>query len=178
MFIGGKAISQIATRDGVPSRYTPPPVSESELYFAYTALLAPERITAIAPNARFMFSAHYPATRLRFVANGAVSVPTLEEDPEHTVWGGVFAIPDEDVASITAAEESEGRIPGWEMKAIDREGTKHECLTFVAPPSEAESTSPDPAYLGQIIHGARHWKLPAGWIVGLEDLLDSEQLFL
>jgi hypothetical protein len=153
-------------------------VSDTKLYFAYTALLAPERITATAPKARFMFSAHYPATRLCFVANGSGTMPTLEENPEHTVWGGVFAIPEEDVASITAAENREGRIAGWEMKAIDREGNKHDCLTFVAPPSGTEPTSPDPAYLGQIIHGARHWKLPAGWIVGLEDLIDNEQVFL
>lgn len=149
---------------------------DTSLYFAYTALLAPERMSVIAPGARFMFSAHFPATKLRFVANGSGTFPTLAEDPDHTVWGAVFSVSGGDLESITAAEKSEGRQPGWDKKAVDREGNKHECVTFVGYGEGTADAKPDRAYVDDIISGARHWKLPAGWIVGLEDLFEDQML--
>ncbi|HEY5889125.1 MAG TPA: hypothetical protein VIW94_00305 [Acidimicrobiia bacterium] len=155
-------------------------MSEPNLYFAYTALLAPELICSVAPGARFMFSAHFPGTRLCFVANGVGAVPSLEEDAEHTVWGGVFALSDADMDAITSTEKKEGREPGWSMRAIDREGNKHDCVTFVAsnptPNGATRESRPNAAYVDQIIRGARHWNLPAGWVVGLEDLLDEDHI--
>jgi cation transport regulator ChaC len=149
-------------------------VPDTNLYFAYTALLAPEAIASMAPNAEFLFTAHFPATRLRFMANGVGTVATLEEDSEHTVWGGVFSVPDTEMEAIAKAESEEGRQPGWEMKAVDRGGNKHDCLTFVGPKELSTEASPDSSYVAQIIRGARHWKLPAGWVVGLEDLLEDQ----
>ncbi len=130
-----------------------------------------------------MFSAHFPGTRLCFVANGVGAVPSLQEDSEHTVWGGVFALSDADMDAIISTEKAEGREPGWPMKAIDREGIKHDCVTFVAsqtspkPNGGPDGSKPNTAYVDQIIRGARHWNLPAGWVVGLEDLLGDDHLF-
>lgn len=144
------------------------------LYFAYGSLLDPDRMSEAAPGSRFLFTAHYPETRLDFVVtNGVGAVPTLVKETGHTVWGGVFEIPDADVASLTAVEKSEGRRPGFEAKAVDREGNKHDCLTFTAGGGADGDTSPDPAYLASMINGARHWNLPAGWVMGLEDLADD-----
>ncbi len=151
-------------------RYTPPPVPET-LYFAYTALLDPDRITAASPGATFRFTAHYPETRLEFVdtaQHGAV--PTLVSESGHTVWGAVFEIPEGEVESLTDAEESEGRVAAWSDKAVDREGNKHDCLTFVAKESPNGARGPDGEYLDAMVRGARHWSLPAGWVLGLEDL--------
>lgn len=145
-------------------------VSKTTLYFAYGSLLDPERITSTAPGSKFAFIAHYPETRLDFVDTSAGPVPTLTKASGHTVWGGVFEIPDEEIASLTSAEAEEGRIAGFDLKAVDREGNKHECLTFV---SEAEANGdhrPNPDYLAAMVNGARHWSLPAGWVMGLEDL--------
>jgi hypothetical protein len=142
---------------------------DQELYFAYSALLAPDRIAEAAPGAEFRFIAHYPETQLAFVSSGNGSVPTLISEEGHTVWGAVFSIPSDEVEGLVRAEKEEGREPGWQNRAIDREGNKYACLTFVAADgSQREEPSVD--YVNEIIRGARHWKLPAGWVVGLEDL--------
>ena len=160
---------------GTPvSLYNRRPVPNTTLYFAYGSLLDPHRISEAAPGARFLFTAHYPETKLDFVAttrNGAV--PTLTKESGHTVWGGVFEVPDEAVDSLTRAEEAEGRKAGFDLKAVDREGNKHDCLTFIAVGEVNGDPRPDPEYLESMINGARHWSLPAGWVMGLEDLSDD-----
>ena len=145
---------------------------DSQLYFAYSALLDPIRMANVAPDAEFLFSAHYAETGLVFVnANGNGAVPSLVESPGSTVWGGVFEISSADIDSLVEQEAAEGRQPGWEHRAIDRAGNKHECLTFVC--DSGESSRPTPEYVETMIRGARHWKLPAGWVVGLEDLVED-----
>jgi gamma-glutamylcyclotransferase (GGCT)/AIG2-like uncharacterized protein YtfP len=153
--------------------YTQVSVPDTQLYFAYTSLLDPERMSAVAPGAKFLFTAHYPETRLVFVANGSGPVPTLIVTPGSTVWGGVFEIPDSDLPHLTRVEAEEGRAPGWDLKAIDRAGNKHDCLTFISNVATIETTFPTHAYLDAMIRGARHWELPAGWVVGLEDLSED-----
>lgn len=151
-------------------RYNPLPVPTTQLYFAYTAFLDPDRINRAAPGATFCFTAHYPETGLAFVKSGSGTVATLTVDAGSTVWGAVFEIPLDQIGPLKAAEKREGRIPGWDMRAIDREGNKHDCLTFVSPVTANGRHRPEPEYLQAMIEGARHWKLPAGWVVGLEDL--------
>ncbi len=131
----------------------------------------------MAPGARFLFTAHYPETRLAFVENGAHgATATLTHDPAHTVWGGVFEIPRDEVDALVAAEAQEGRSPGFDHKAVDREGNKHDCLAFVAAGSPDDDQFPTPEYLEQMVNGARHWSLPAGWVMGLEDLEEDPLL--
>ncbi len=148
-------------------------MSEPTLYFAYGALLDPDRMTRVAPGSRFLFTAHYPETKLEFADSGRVGpVPTLTKESGHTVWGGIFEIPDEDIPALTAAEEAEGRRPGFDQKAVDREGNKYDCLTFVAS-GEPNGEHPSPEYLEAMVNGAKHWSLPAGWVMGLEDLSED-----
>ena len=40
------------------------------LYFAYASFLDPDRIGEVAPGAKFLFTAHYPETKLGFVHSG------------------------------------------------------------------------------------------------------------
>ena len=170
-YIRRKCLLDAGTPD---SLYNRRPVPNTTLYFAYGSLLDPHRISEAAPGARFLFTAHYPETKLDFVAtssNGAV--PTLTKESGHTVWGGVFEVPDEAVDSLTRAEEAEGRTAGFDLKAVDREGNKHDCLTFIAVGEVNGDPRPDPDYLESMINGARHWSLPAGWVMGLEDLSDD-----
>jgi len=146
-------------------------VTKTTLYFAYASFLDPDRIGAVAPNARFMFTAHFPETRLVFVDSDQVpGLPSLLAESGHTVWGGVFEVPDDEVPALTDAEEAEGRVADWEIKAVDREGNKYDCLTFVAKASPNGTARPSVTQLESMIKGARHWSLPAGWVLGLEDL--------
>lgn len=151
-------------------RYTRPPVPDT-LYFAYTSLLDPDLIGEVAPGARFAFTAHYPETRLDFVSSPQHrAIPTLVPEAGHTVWGAVFEIPGAEVGSLVAAEEEAGRVADWDDKAVDREGNKHSCLTFVSKEPPNGGDRPDAEYLASMVRGARHWSLPAGWVLGLEDL--------
>lgn len=147
------------------------------LYFAYGALLDPDRINRVAPGASFQFIAHYPETKLGFVVNGESSgIPTLVKESGHTVWGGVFEIPGAEVEALAKAEEAEGRNGRFDGQAVDREGNKHHCLAFVSVEETGDGPRPKPDYLKAMIKGARHWSLPAGWIMGLEDL-EEDPLF-
>ncbi|MDX1469038.1 MAG: gamma-glutamylcyclotransferase family protein [Acidimicrobiia bacterium] len=149
-------------------------MSNTKLYFAYTSLMKPDLMVAVAPGAEFRFTAHYPETKLEFAANGSSeAVPTLTRDPGHTVWGAVFEIPESEVGALIDAENAEGRVEGFDQKAVDREGNKHDCLTFVASSQPSRDLRPNPEYLDAMISGARHWQLPAGWIMGLEDLTED-----
>jgi hypothetical protein len=162
------------SRDRDEPLYTANPVPDPTLYFAYGSFLDPERIARAAPGSKFRFTAHFPETRLGFVnssSNGAI--PTLTKESGHTVWGGVFEIPEDAVGSLIEAERAEGRRPGFDAKAVDREGNKYECLTFVATEDPEDGHRPAPEYLDWMISGARHWSLPAGWIMGLEDLAED-----
>lgn len=158
--------------NGEAGHYNPHPVDQTNLYFAYTALLDPDRMSAVAPGAKFLFTAHYPETSLVFVGNGAGPLPTLVESPGSTVWGGVFEVPEDQIQALVEAEAEEGRSPDWEHRAVDRAGNKHECLAFVIP-GEGEAHEPPVEYVETMIRGARHWNLPAGWVVGLEDLVED-----
>jgi len=162
--------------DRIGEHYTRASVSDSQLYFAYASLLDPGQLTEAAPGAKFLFSAHFPETRLVFVANGAGPVASLVASPGSTVWGGVFEVPKAEVDQLVRIEANEGRTPTWEMKAVDRAGTKHDCLAFVTDSAGAEPEKPSAEYLATMIRGARHWNLPAGWVVGLEDLADDQFL--
>lgn len=147
---------------------------EPTLYFAYGSLLDPDLISSAAPGSKFLFTAHFPETKLDFVDSGSNgAVPTLTKESGHTVWGGVFEIPDDAVDSLTEAEKAEGRRPGFDAKAVDREGNKYDCLTFVSVDQPNGELRPSPEYLEWMINGARHWSLPAGWVMGLEDLAED-----
>jgi len=160
--------------DTAASLYNRRPVPNTTLYFAYGSLLDPDRISQAAPGSRFLFTAHYPETKLDFVpSSSSGAVPTLTKESGHTVWGGVFEIPGDQVDSLIRAEEAEGRKPGFDLKAVDREGNKHDCLTFVAVDEPNGERRPDRDYLESMINGARYWRLPAGWVMGLEDLAED-----
>jgi hypothetical protein len=100
----------------------------------------------------------------------AEGLPSLLAEAGHTVWGGVFEVPDSEVPALIDAEEGEGRVAGWDAKAVDREGNKHDCLTFVAKASPNGDRRPGDEHLESMVKGAKHWSLPAGWVMGLEDL--------
>ena len=164
-------------RDPAKSRYTAPPVPKTTMYFAYGSLLDPVHIAKVAPGAKFLFTAHYPETKLGFVLSGNNgAVPTLVKDSGHTVWGGVFEIPTDQLDSLVAAEESEGRTPGYDEKAVDREGNKYDLLAFVSTSQANGDYRPSPEYLESMVRGARHWSLPAGWVMGLL-ALEEDPLF-
>ena len=143
-------------------------------YFAYNANIDPQRLASIAPGASFEFIAHLPEWKLEFtILNGATGgLPNVRPLPGNTVWGAVFSVPEDQLASIDAAEAEEGRVP-TRTQAMDREGRRHEVVIHVAADESSEALAPEQPHLRQMVAGGRHWDLPMGWVASLEEHLES-----
>ncbi len=144
------------------------------LYFAYTALVAPDRLADAAPDAKFTFVAHLPEWRLVFpYENGEWSggLPSAQPDPGNTVWGVVFEVSKSEMAAVNDHEASEGREPTT-VEIMDRNGRRHEVVTHLHPSDVNGEVSPSAEYLKLMLEGGRHWQLPAGWLAGLQEHLE------
>ena len=141
------------------------------LYFAYTARIDPGKMAEVAPGATFEFIAHLSEWGLDFPISGngwKGGLPTVNPNEGETVWGAVFTIPDDQVAALNTVESDEQRAPET-VEAIDRTGRRHQVTTHRAVDNGAASLDPAPDYVAFMLAGSRHWELPAGWIVRLED---------
>jgi hypothetical protein len=131
--------------------------------FLFGIYLDPSLLGEIAPTANFERIAHLPAHRLGFSESG---VPIVAPDEGHIVWGGVFTVSDADLAVIAAHHEGEAKpMTAW---AVDRDGDRFEVVVFSGP----DGGQAGEKEIAHMVRGARHWELPAGWVVGLEDLID------
>ena len=101
----------------------------------------------------------------------AKGLPSLVAESGHTVWGGIFDAPPRRGRRPHRRRggRQDGSPTGMSRPSIAA-GNKHDCLTFVAKASPDGEHHPEPGHLESMIRGARHWSLPAGWVMGLEDL--------
>jgi gamma-glutamylcyclotransferase (GGCT)/AIG2-like uncharacterized protein YtfP len=145
------------------------------LYFAYTARIEPSKMAEVAPGAAFEFIAHLSDWGLEFPISGngwSGGLPSVRPNEGDTVWGAVFTVPDDEAAALDAVESAEQRHR-HNAEAIDRTGGRHQVVTHRAPSNGARQLRPAPDYVELMLDGSRHWELPVGWIVRLEDHLDS-----
>jgi len=143
------------------------------MYFAYTALVSPDKLAELAPDAEFSFIAHLPEWKLVFpYENGQWrgGLPSATPGSGNTVWGVVFQLSKSALAAIDANEKAEGRTRAT-VEIMDRNGRRHEAVTHLFDGSLNGDRSPSADYLRMMLVGGRHWKLPAGWIAGLEEHL-------
>lgn len=155
----------------------PRSTSKTCLYFAYAGLLEPTRLAAVAPGATIMKVAHLPETRLYFARGSNAwdgSLPTIRAEEGHTVWGALFEVPRAEMEAINASESADGRVPTEAFSVIDREGHRHHMTTHVVPGPEDDT--PSRSYLELVVAGGRHWQLPTGWVLGLEELTTDSVL--
>ena len=148
----------------------------SELYFAYTALISPERLASVTPDAEFKFIAHLPETKLVFpLANGKWegSLPSVLAEAGNTVWGAIFELKGSALEEINTVESSEGRVETQAFKAVDREGRRHSVITHAHTEETEHDRSPSRDYMSLIVQGGRHWGLPTGWVAGLEEYVED-----
>ncbi|CAN5303791.1 hypothetical protein BH18ACT5_BH18ACT5_00290 [soil metagenome] len=141
------------------------------LFFSYSGFMDPDQLLAVAPKANFQFIAHLPETRMTFPTSDGR--PSIEPAPGNTVWGAVFEVSTAELKAITAHEDSDGRKPIKDVKAVDRSGNKYPVAVF-AHPGDGERHRPSADYMRQVVSGARHWHLPTGWVAGLEDLSEDD----
>lgn len=148
----------------------------STLYFAYTALISPERLESITEDAEFQFIAHLPETKLIFpLANGKWegSLPSVRAEAGNTVWGAVFELANGALSAIDETEADEGRAPTEAFKAVDREGRRHPVITHAHVKEIEHDRVPSREYMSLIVQGGRHWGLPTGWVAGLEEYVED-----
>lgn len=145
-------------------------------------------MAVVSRNAAFDFVAHLPEWGLTFTITGngnapselsseaiewSGALPSAGPMAGSTVWGVVYTIPTSDRSAVDAAEAAEGRQP-LEVEVIDRTGKRHAVTAYVADSTQAPTAQPSHDYVSIMVDGSRHWDLPAGWIVGLEDHLGVE----
>ena len=142
-------------------------------YFAYTARIAPDDLVDVAPTATFEFVAHLPESTLLFAIEGNGwngGLPTVVPEPGSTVWGAVFSIPQREMKVLDRIELAEQRHR-VESDAIDRNGRRHRVSLHRAAGIVGSELTPSADYLTRMLAGSRHWELPVGWIVSLDDRL-------
>lgn len=166
----------------MPANYTPrattaqattlDPKEAALLYFAYTARIAPERMSEVAPGAEFQFIAHLPHWGLVWpIADDewGGGLPSVQPDDTATVWGAVFSVPEDQFHHIDTIESKEGRTAET-IEAMDRMGKRHSVTVHLSQ-SNGSMRTPSRQYVSIMLRGSRHWSLPAGWIAGLEEHL-------
>ena len=145
------------------------------LYFVYTARIAPDELTEVAPSATFEFVAHLAESTLSFSVEGNGwngGLPTVVSAPGSTVWGAVFSIPAAEATALDRIERKEARVRE-EADVVDRNGRRYRAVVHRAAESTGPEFAPAPDYLDRMLTGSRHWELPIGWILRLEDHLNS-----
>lgn len=144
------------------------------LYFTYTARIAPERMSEVAPGAEFQFIAHLPHWRLSWPIEDHTwggGLPSVQPDETSTVWGAVFSVPENEFDQLDNAEAAEGRTVAT-VEAMDRTGKRHNVTVHLSE-SNGAMVAPSRDYVSVMLRGSRHWSLPAGWIAGLEEHLGA-----
>ena len=117
--------------------------------------------------------AHLPESALSFAIEGNGwngGLPTVIPESGSTVWGAVFSIPQREMKTLDGIELAEQRNR-VESDAIDRSGRRHRVSLHRATDAIGSELAPSPEYLGRMLAGSRHWELPVGWIVSLDDRL-------
>lgn len=145
--------------------------------YAYTGLVQPSRLADVAPDATFECIAHLPEHGLGFIHRDRSwdgGLPSAQPEPGSIIWGAVFEVSKSELSAIKKLEKSEGRTPRT-IEVMDRVGKRHEVTAFFHTPNGSKNGAykPSDKYLRFMLEGARHWSLPAGWIAGLEEHLNS-----
>jgi len=150
------------------------------LYFAYGSNLEPEQMRRRCPGHHVVGLAELRDFRLTFPltshdwGGGVASVSVAHGD---AVWGVVFELTEEDLASL---DRYEGFVaPGDQHNLYDRETVSVQLVraddgsfprrlrawTYIARP--ANPSPPSRRYLDAIVGGARHHRLPDDYVARL-----------
>jgi len=147
------------------------------LYFAYGSNLNPDEMRQRCPSHRVVGMAALADHRLAFPRNSETwggGTAGLEHAHGETVWGMVYELGDEDLASLDAFEGF--KEPGSQHNLYDRELTtvdlrrpddgsvprRVRASAYFARPSNP--SPPGRRYLETILAGARHHRLPEEYI--------------
>jgi hypothetical protein len=77
-----------------------------------------------------------------------------------------------ELQAVDGLESGEGRALTT-VEIMDRNGRRHDVVTHLHNGNGNGELKPSAEYLELMLEGGRHWHLPAGWIAGLEEHLQS-----
>lgn len=142
------------------------------LYFAYGSNLDPTQMSERCPHASMIGLAKLPAHRLaftRFSRKRQCGVADIIAHERHEVWGVIFSITGSDLQRLDLSEgynrQTDSGAYIWRPKQVQLQHTPEEltAFTYVVERRECPEPLPSRAYLGQIVNGGRHWKLPVAY---------------
>lgn len=148
------------------------------LYFAYGSNLDPRQMRRRCPSSRFVCPARLDDYRLAFSLRSRkrrCGVANVLAEPGAAVWGAVYRI--NHPRDIEVLDAAEGFRPGRKrgnryqrnvvrVQPLLQPGAAATNLLstaiYIAQPEKAPPP-PSAAYLGQMIFGADHWRLPGDY---------------
>jgi len=157
------------------------------LYFAYGSNLNPEQMAERCPGYRVVglavlrdFKLIFPLTSHDW-GGGVSSVAPLHGG---TVWGMVYDLSEEQLASLDRYEAYKG--PGDQHNLYDREGVfvdltrpddgsiprRIRALCYIARPSNP--APPSRRYLDAVLSGARHHRLPEEYVASVGKIATAD----
>jgi gamma-glutamylcyclotransferase len=151
------------------------------LYFAYGSNLDWVQMKKRCPLAKFVCRAKLPAHRLAFTLKSGrrdCGVADVLPDQTKDVWGVVYELPDTELKNL---DKKEGYRPGKRYEQnqytradqyVWRDGDAEQLLLVALYLGHPELDPPLPSddYKSLIVHGAKHWNLPAEYIRQLESI--------
>ncbi|MBX3751085.1 MAG: gamma-glutamylcyclotransferase [Opitutaceae bacterium] len=150
-------------------------------YFAYGSNLKLSEMCGTCPSAVRLFRAMLPRHALVFPRKSLIrhcGVAGVETSAVNSVWGGVYAIPEEEQSLLEAREGYRPGRPLSENSYFPQEVTvyedgdmqkPHRVLTFVAN-RQPNTPLPSLEYRNLIVSGAKEWKLGANYLAILENI--------
>lgn len=154
------------------------------LYFAYGSNLDWTQMHGRCPGAVKMSVAVLPKHRLAFthLSRGRdCGVADVIEDSDAEVWGVVYEITDADRESLDKSEgykrTSDSGAYLWRPKRVliaDWAEQALDVFAYVVARPQLSGYLPSRAYVGQIIAGARHWQLPAAYLITLSKIATKD----
>ena len=148
------------------------------VYFAYGSNLNWEQMRSRCPSACFVSTARLENYRLAFTRRSQkrqCGVADVVHAPGCEVWGVLYEITGADMELLDRAE---GFVPGGIANRYERveravtqvTGSRYQTVTAFVYEANRQANPPLPSieYKRLIVEGAKHWKLPQAYLLGLE----------
>ena len=139
------------------------------LYFAYGSNLKLRQFQRRCPGSTVAGRARLPCYRLAFTrywTKRKGGVADIVAEPEAEVWGVLYDVDDEGMASLDAFEGVPRAYRRETVTVTDDEGVEREAETYIA--NKTGEFAPGREYLDLIVTGGREHGLPDEYIRSVE----------
>lgn len=142
-------------------------------YFAYGSNMSPTVMTRVCPTHKVLGAAKLIDQRLAFTRRSAESrsgVADIVPAPSMAVWGVVYEVDEKEMSSLDEKEGVGFAYARQKIEVVLATKRMERAITYSVMSKESKEVPPSPEYLGLLLDGARHHKLPPSYIYFLETL--------